>query len=192
MTAPKILVAGIGNIFFGDDAFGVEVAQRLLQQTLPRGVQVVDFGIRGIDLTYALMDDYDAVILVDAIPRGEQPGTVYLVEPELSEASQPAGLLIDTHDLNPEKVLHLARSLGGGIDRVLLVGCEPLHTGDEEPLPTGLSEPVLAAVDEAVALVGSLLEELRSNFSAFPIQHRPSHTVSVSRSEHHSDQETQI
>ena len=82
MTRPaRILIAGIGNIFLGDDAFGVEVARRLVRRRLPDGVRVVDFGIRGLDLTYALLDGYEAVILVDAAPRGGPPGTLYVLEP---------------------------------------------------------------------------------------------------------------
>src|SRR5438270_10803156 len=98
MTRPRVLVAGIGNIFLGDDAFGVEVAQRLAQRPLPAGVRVVDFGIRGLDLTYALLDGQDAVILVDATLRGGPPGTLYVIEPEAEGRPEPgaADLLIET------------------------------------------------------------------------------------------------
>ena len=41
---PTILIAGIGNIFLGDDAFGVEVARSLARRTLPGEIQVKDFG----------------------------------------------------------------------------------------------------------------------------------------------------
>ena len=88
---PRILVAGIGNIFMGDDAFGVEVARRLSQRTLPAGVRVSDFGIRGFDLAYALQDGYETTILIDACPRGEEPGTLFVVEPDLAEISASAG-----------------------------------------------------------------------------------------------------
>ena len=81
----KILVAGIGNIFFGDDAFGCEVARQLAQRPLPKGVCVTDFGIRSYDLAYAIMDGYDAIILVDATPQGAEPGTVYLIEPDVKD-----------------------------------------------------------------------------------------------------------
>src|SRR5947209_2868396 len=98
MSGARILIAGIGNIFLGDDAFGVEVAQRLGQRSLPEQVRVIDFGIRGMDLTYALLDDYETVILVDAVPRGGQPGTLYVLEPEVAEPSavEPADRLIET------------------------------------------------------------------------------------------------
>src|SRR5437660_12245641 len=115
MTTPRLLIAGVGNIFLGDDAFGVFVAQRLAERPWPEDVaRVVDFGIRGIDLTYALLDAYEAVILVDALPRGGSPGTLYVLEPELEEPSEPAnaGMMIEMHNLDPVKVLRLAHALG--------------------------------------------------------------------------------
>lgn len=157
-----ILVAGVGNIFKGDDAFGVEVAQRLAKKALPEGVKVVDFGIRGIDLTYALLDGYAVAVLVDAVQRGGEPGTLYVIEPEwpAEEEPDPEDLLIAPHDLDPAKVLRLVRVLGGECGRVVLVGCEPLTFGDEEEGAMGLSPPVAAAVDEAVAAVETLIREL--------------------------------
>jgi len=164
MSAPRILIAGIGNIFLGDDAFGVEVAQRLLRRRLPEEVRTVDFGIRGLDLTYALLDGYQSVILVDATPRGGTPGTLYVIEPEVSEPSDPAAApgpeMLEMHALDPEKVLRLARALGGRIERVLLVGCEPQPLAREDDMPPALSEPVQAAVDEAVELVESLVARM--------------------------------
>jgi hydrogenase maturation protease len=166
MSKPRILVAGIGNIFLGDDAFGVEVAQRLIGRELPREVRTVDFGIRGMDLTYALMDGYDAAILVDATARGGEPGTLYVIEPEMEEEIEPfpdLGEMVDMHSLDPAKVLGLVRFWGSEIKHVLVVGCEPRPVGDGELEPMGLSEPVRAAVDEAVRLVeelvGKLIEE---------------------------------
>jgi hydrogenase maturation protease len=157
MDRPRLLIAGIGNIFLGDDAFGVEVAQRLLQRRLPDGVRVVDFGIRGIDLTYALLDGYDAVILVDAVPRGGRPGTLYVLEPQRGEPPDPgAGPLIEPHSLTPAKVLRLAAALGGQVPRLLLVGCEPAPPSEADEMQSGLSPAVRAAVDEAVPLIESL------------------------------------
>lgn len=161
----QILVAGIGNIFKGDDAFGVEVVQRLALRSLSPDVKVVDFGIRGIDLTYALLDGYRAAVLVDAMRQGKEPGTVSIVEPERPSDEEPApdDLMISAHDLDPAKVLRLVTALGGKCRRVLLVACEPATFGDEEEGLMGLSPPVAAAVDHAVAavetLVGKLLEE---------------------------------
>jgi hydrogenase maturation protease len=167
MNPQRILIAGIGNIFLGDDAFGVEVAQRLLARPLPDGVQVVDFGIRGLDLTYALLDGYDIVILVDATERGQPPGTLYLIEPEFDGAGtpDPSELLVDPHSLDPAKVLRLAHALGGRTKRVILVGCEPLsfEDADAPEMADGLSAPVQAAVLEAVKMIESLIVDIREN-----------------------------
>jgi hydrogenase maturation protease len=158
--AQRILVAGIGNIFLGDDGFGVAVARRLAQRALPDGVQVVDFGIRGMDLAYALLEDYDAVILVDAAPRGEKPGTLSLIEPQLDQDGEVA---LTTHGMDPAKVLALARALGARPTRTWLVACEPgrlIDGGDFEDVLVELSVPVQEAVDEAVTMVESLVEDI--------------------------------
>jgi hydrogenase maturation protease len=160
MTSKRILVAGVGNIFLGDDGFGVEVVRRLAGRDLQEGVEVVDFGIRGMDLAYALQDDYEAVVFVDATPRGEMPGTVYLIEPEIEEDGE---VTLDTHGMGPVKVIKLARALGAGPTRTLVVGCEPqvvVSGEDYEDMLMELSEPVRAAVEEAVKLVESLVEEI--------------------------------
>jgi hydrogenase maturation protease len=156
--AARVLVAGIGNIFMGDDAFGVEVARRLADRPLPAGVEVGDFGIRGIDLMYALGEGYDAAVFVDAVPRGEPPGTLSVIEPELEEGEAT----IDAHGMDPVKVLSLARQVGSVPERILVVGCEPgvRMTGDEEEMVGELSEPVRAAIDDAVGLVESVIREL--------------------------------
>jgi hydrogenase maturation protease len=154
---PKILVAGIGNIFLGDDAFGVEVAQKLLRMQWPERVRVADYGIRGFDLTYALMDGYDAAILIDAVPRGDAPGTLYVIEPDLNTL-EPLDAMIETHGMNPMRVLAMVQSMGGAPKRVLVLGCEPSPCDEEERM--GLSEPVAAAVDEAVRMVVSLVDAM--------------------------------
>jgi hydrogenase maturation protease len=167
----RILIACIGNIFFGDDGFGVEVAQRLMSRKTsqyPEGVQVVDFGIRGIELAYTLLDDYDTLVLVDAVPRGGSPGTLYLIEPDLAGIGPEQGVeagrvALDSHSMDPVKVLAFARTLGARPIRTLLVGCEPSPMGgseEYEEMQMGLSEPVQAAVDEAVKMIDSLVEEL--------------------------------
>src|SRR5947209_16968573 len=130
MPSRRILIACIGNIFLGDDGFGVEVAQRLMSRKYPEGVQVVDFGIRGMEMAYTLLDDYDALVLVDATPRGGPPGTLYLIEPDLSGMSPEKGVeagrvALDAHSMDPVKVLAFARALGARPIRTLLVGCEP-------------------------------------------------------------------
>jgi hydrogenase maturation protease len=157
-VARRILVAGIGNVFFGDDGFGVAVAGRLATSALPPGVDVVDFGIRGMDLAYALRD-YDVAILVDAVPRGGPPGTLYVIEPDRDGGE--AGP--DAHAMDPVKVLALARGLGDALPRVLVVGCEPATVpGEEDDLSAELSEAVRAALDEAVRTVESLVDDLTS------------------------------
>ncbi len=156
--ARHILLAGIGNVFLGDDGFGVALAGRLAQRRLPPGVDVVDFGIRGTDLAYALGEDYDVAVLLDATPRGEVPGTLYVIEPELDQEE----VTLDAHGMDPVKVLALARALGGTPPRTLVVGCEPQTrmSADDEDIVADLSEPVRAALDGATKLVESLLADL--------------------------------
>ncbi len=161
---PRILVAGIGNIFLGDDAFGVEVTQRLLRLTWPEGVVITDYGIRGFDLAYALMDDYDAVILIDAVPRGEAPGTLYTIDIDLDAIGEaPAEeASLDAHALHPLRVLQMVKAMGGHPKRVLLVGCEPEPLGEQEQFEgrMGLSAPVEASIEEAVRMAGSLVNSI--------------------------------
>ena len=160
-VAPRrVLVAGIGNVFLGDDGFGVALADRLARCALQPGVEVVDYGIRGMDLAYALHDGWDAVVLLDAMPRGLPAGTLSVLEPDLAEL-EPA---VDAHGMDPVKVLGLARALGGELPRTLVVGCEPqvVMRGDEEDVVATVSEPVRAALEAGVGLVQDLLEELVS------------------------------
>ncbi len=162
--APRILVAGIGNIFLGDDAFGVEVVRRLSSRELPSNVKVTDFGIRGYDLAYALLDQYDTTILVDACPRGEPAGTLYVIEPNLNDlgGADEQQAAVEAHSMNPLNVLRLASSMGP-LKRILLVGCEPGTLGPEEG-QMGLSEPIEAVIDDAVKLVESIVNKiLRGN-----------------------------
>lgn len=164
----RVLVACIGNIFLGDDGFGVEVAQQLSGRGYPKGVEVVDFGIRGMDLAYALLDDYDTLVLVDTVSRGGEPGKLYLIEPDLRAISPEQGAAagrvgLDAHSMDPVKVLAFARALGAKPIQTLLVGCEAgAMSGDEDQgeAQVGLSEPVRAAVPEAVKMIDSLVQEL--------------------------------
>jgi hydrogenase maturation protease len=160
-SVPTILVAGIGNIFLGDDGFGVEVATRLSNRTFPEGVRVVDYGIRGLDLAYALMDGPEVTILIDACPRGDAPGTLYVVEPDLSTLDAPnnSQVAVDAHSMNPMTVLGMAKSMGASLQRILLVGCEPSTLGPEEG-QMGLSEVVEEAVDRAVQLTELLVARI--------------------------------
>jgi hydrogenase maturation protease len=158
---PRILVAGIGNIFLGDDGFGVEVAQTLAKSNFPSTVRVADFGIRGFDLAYALQDGYEATILVDAFPRGQPPGTVSVIEPDLENPASGSAEegFVQPHAMNPMNVLRMAAAMHGPLKRVLLVGCEPATFGGEEG-KMGLSAPVEAAVQEAARVVTSLVERI--------------------------------
>jgi hydrogenase maturation protease len=151
----KVLVACVGNVFLGDDAFGVQVAKCLAERGLPAGVSVIDFGIRSYDLAYALMNEWDLKILVDALPRGGKPGTLYVMEPDLpANVGQEA---LDAHSMNPVAVLQLVSALGGQVGRLLVVGCEPETVEPSAKGEIGLSGPVRGAVDEAVRVVEGLI-----------------------------------
>jgi hydrogenase maturation protease len=159
IARPTILVAGIGNIFLGDDGFGVEVARRLAFENFPENVRVRDFGIRGYDLTYALLEGYELTILVDACPRGGKPGTVYVIEPDLDESNESgAAVSLDGHTMNPVNVLRLAKAMGAVSKRIVLVACEPAMLGAEEG-HMGLSEPVSRAIDDAVKIIKELMDK---------------------------------
>lgn len=152
----KILVAGIGNLFFGDDGFGCAVASTMAKRPEAPGVTVRDFGIRGLDLAYELTSGYDAAILVDAARRGRAPGELFVLEPSASETTRP----LDAHGLTPEHVLGLARDLGGVLPVLRLVGCEPLALGSEDEPLDGLTPSVAAAVPRAIGLIDELVAEL--------------------------------
>jgi hydrogenase maturation protease len=162
----QILVAGIGNIFLGDDAFGVEVVNELLRRPVPDAVCVSDFGIRCYDLAYAMMDGYKTTILVDAAPRGEAPGTLYLMEPAVEEIA--AHQNVDAHSMNPMSVLQLVRALGGRPGKLYLVGCEPEVLENEQMT---LSPSVRAAVPHAVTMIETLIGRL---LNAIPATSAPS------------------
>ena len=157
----RTLVACLGNIFLSDDGFGVEVARRLGREELPGGTTVTDYGIRGMHLAYDLAQGWDATILVDAVQRGGEPGTVYLIEPEprpLTDGDGPSpglteSMLFDPHGMQPDVMLGLTGTLGAEAGRVLVVGCEPASVVEG----IGLSEPVAAAVDEAARVVMDLV-----------------------------------
>jgi len=161
---PSVLVAGIGNIFLGDDGFGVEVVRRMAGQNLSAGVRVSDFGIRGFDLAYALQDGYETTILVDACPHGQPPGTLYVIAPDLKALDDPEApqAALEGHAMNPMSVLRMARAMNIELKNVLLVGCEPETLGGEEG-QMGLSAPVEAAVDDAVKLVESVIHKVLGN-----------------------------
>jgi hydrogenase maturation protease len=162
----RILVAGVGNIFMADDGFGPAAAAALVRRALPDGVHAADFGIRGMDLAYRMLEGYDTVVLLDAAPRGETPGTLSVIEPDLD--ALPIGAP-EAHAMDPVKVLALARRLGDGrLPRVLVVGCEPLArmNGAEPDVVVELSEPVREAVERAVPFVESLVADLLAGAAA--------------------------
>jgi hydrogenase maturation protease len=154
--AVSVLVAGIGNIFFADDGFGVEVARRLSRVEMPVGVTVVDYGIRGMHLAYDLLAGYDVTILVDAVPRGDAPGTIYVIDVTAAGAGsiRPPRQL-DPHGMTPDAVLDLLATLGGDPGQVYVVGCEPATTDEQ----IGLSPAVTDVIDDAVGAVMELIHE---------------------------------
>jgi hydrogenase maturation protease len=155
----SILVACIGNIFQGDDAFGCEVARVLAQRNTCRDdVRIVDFGIRGLDLTYALLDAPDLTILVDVVSRGSAPGTLYTIEPDLEGFSSEGEALLNAHIMDPVQVLRSVKALGGKLGRILLVGCEPGDVGNEDGL-MGLTSAVSGVIERAADIVQSLIEK---------------------------------
>jgi hydrogenase maturation protease len=166
-VSPRVLVAGVGNIFQGDDGFGVEVVQRLRADALPDGVVVADYGIRGLHLAFALLEPLDLLVVADALPRGGTPGTLYVLEPDLETGLPPAEH--DAHGMSLPSVFASVRAMGGRLPRVLIVGCEPADVGEG----LGLSPPVAGAVGPAAALVRELVaRELRP-----PAAHGPDCTA---------------
>jgi hydrogenase maturation protease len=165
----RLLVAGVGNIFLADDAFGPEVIRALEGRPLPPGARVRDFGIRGMDLAYELLGGYDTAVLVDACARGHRPGTLSLIEPELPDRAT-GGPPPEAHGMDPAKVLALAAHLGDEpLPRVLVLACEPevLPNGDEDIAP-GVSATVRDAVTRAVTALHTLVPTLLADPTATP------------------------
>ncbi len=161
MSAARVLVAGIGNVFLGDDGFGVEVAQELLRRDdLDPRVTVREYGIRGFDLAYEILRGYDAVVLIDALPHGEVPGTVSVVEADVEAAPATVSGPYQGHSMTPDAVLDLVRTMGQRPPRTVVVGCEPESFGDADGGRMGLSEPVRAAVPAAVDTVCGVVGDL--------------------------------
>jgi len=181
----RTLIAGVGNIFLGDDGFGVEVARHLADRRLPEGVEVADIGIRAVHLAFDLLDGCELLILADAAARGEPPGTVTVLEvdPAAAVAADPAqplepgAVLLDPHDLGPDALIGLLGSLGAAVGRIVAVVCEPSGT---EP-GIGLSEPVAAAVRPAAELIERLAagEPVTSPRPATPSDPPPQRTTAA-------------
>jgi len=151
----RTLVAGVGNVFLGDDGFGVEVARLLAGRPHQDGVEIADFGIRGVHLVYELLDGYDLFVLIDAAPRGCEPGTVTVLEVEPDDAT-PSAPVMDGHGLAPDDIFAMLATMGGRPGRSLLVACEPADVG----AGMGLSEPVRAALPHAVRAVEEILGQI--------------------------------
>ena len=158
----QILVAGVGNAWLQDDAFGGEVARRLEARGAPEHVTVMDFGTGGLDLAYELMRGYDALVLLDASRQGGEPGTLYVIEPELSdyEGAIEDGDVINPHGMDPATVLRFVNAVGGFSGKVVVIGCEP---GEVDEVGIGLTPPVEAAVAGALDLVVQTIDELRTD-----------------------------
>jgi hydrogenase maturation protease len=153
-----VLIAGAGNVFLGDDGFGVALARRLADEELPEGVLVGDYGISGMHLAYDLVECYERLILLDAMARGEQPGTVTVLEVDPADPDFGGDAPPDAHGMQPDAVLGLLRQLGGSVERILVVGCEPASLSDEMTL----SPEVEAAVERTVPLVVDLARRVRA------------------------------
>jgi hydrogenase maturation protease len=154
----RILIACIGNVFLGDDGFGVEVARALAATQLPSDVKVVDYGIRGLDLAYTLLDPWQAVVIVDAVARGGTPGTLCRLQPTDTNSEDAA---LDPHSMDPVRVLNTARMLGEVQAEIYIVGCEPHDFGDELEGRMGLSAAVQAAIPEAARMTSELVTNLK-------------------------------
>jgi hydrogenase maturation protease len=158
----QILVAGVGNAWLQDDAFGGEVARRMEAEGVPSGVTVMDFGTGGLDLAYEVMRGYDALVILDASRHGGEPGTLYVIEPDRDEIAPEIadGEMIDPHGMDPATMLRFVRATGGWPGKVVVIGCEP---GEVDEVGLGLTAPVAAAVERAVELVRETIAELRTD-----------------------------
>jgi hydrogenase maturation protease len=159
----QILVAGVGNAWLQDDAFGGTCARRLEERGVPSGVTVMDFGTGGLDLAYEIMRGYDALILLDASRQGGEPGTLYVIEPsmdDLAGSSIEDGDVINPHGMDPQTVLRFVGAIGGFSGRVVVIGCEP---GEVDEVGLGLTPAVEDVVERALALVTETIDELRTD-----------------------------
>lgn len=154
----RFLVAGVGNVLCGDDAFGVEVARVMSYRPMPPEVTVADFGMRSYDLTFAILEGYDATILVDAVPHGEKPGTISLLEPDLSAASRYDDGLTQGFN-NPQRIFEILKLFGGQAGKVYLISCEP-EIWERTDGRIGLSPAVRAAVPQAIEMISGLVSQL--------------------------------
>jgi hydrogenase maturation protease len=156
-VSAAVLIAGVGNVFRGDDGFGVEVARRLAAERLPPGVEVEDFGVRGLHLAYRLLDPVRLVLVADLVSRGGPPGTLYVIEPRVDPGTEATPA--EAHGLNLPGVLATVAMLGGTLPPVRVVGCEPSDLAER----MGLSAPVAAAIGPTVRIVREMVEDALRN-----------------------------
>jgi hydrogenase maturation protease len=163
----QILIAGVGNAWLRDDAFGAEVARRLAVRELPEGVSVMDVGTSGLDLAYEVMRGYSALVIVDVSKQGGEPGTLYVidVEPDDVPSEIKDGETIDPHSMDPMTMLRFVRVIGGWPGRVQVIACEPEIVDD---VGLGLTPSVEASVERAIALVLETITELQDD-AAYPV-----------------------
>jgi hydrogenase maturation protease len=156
----QILIAGVGNMWLGDDAFGGEVAKELAAIGLPEGVSVIDFGSGGLDLAYEVMRGYDALILVDVAQQGGAAGTLYVIEVAEQEIDGEIedGQVLNPHAMDPRTMLRFVKYVGGWPGRVFVVACEPEALDD---VRIGLSDAVRTSVASAAELVLETVRELQ-------------------------------
>lgn len=166
--ASKVLVAGIGNVFRGDDGVGVAVAGSLAGEDLGAGVIVRDAGIRGMHLAYELLDGFEGLVLVDAVETGNPPGSVSIIEPDVG--SLTAGRVIDAHSMDPATVLAALSDLGGGVDRVLIVAVEPADLSERLGLSGVVEDAIPAAVAAVQRAVQMVLDSSTAAAPAVPSQ----------------------
>lgn len=146
----RVLVAGVGNVFFNDDGFGVEVVRRLAHRDLPADTVVTDYGIRGVHLAFDLLATPDLLVVVDTVARGRAPGTLYVIDPDLENAPAASP---DAHAMDPRAVFAALRELGGAMPRTRIVGCEPADVGEGMTL----SDPVRHAIEPAIGMIQQLI-----------------------------------
>jgi hydrogenase maturation protease len=166
-THPRTLIAGIGNIFLGDDGFGCETVRELQTMELPESVRLVDYGIRGLDLAYAMLEPYENIVLIDAISRGGRPGTVYVLQPVKESVERDRSL--NPHAMDPASLMALARSMGEIHAEIFIIGCEPEDFGDELEGRMGLSDTVRSVLPEAARAAAELVELLERQ-TAVPVE----------------------
>lgn len=151
------LIAGFGNVLLGDDGFGVHVIKRLAAMTLPSHVQTMDVGIGGMELVLRLKTGFDEVIVVDAVRRGETPGTLFVFAPNERELNRDSGKALNPHVAEPLAAMRMAKTLGVLPAAITVVGCEPENCSPG----IGLSAAVSAAIDPSLNVIRKLVEQTR-------------------------------